>query len=121
MNVLRFVRPQFAAASALGVIVLGAVALTALKSFVPSEEVTPLRSFIPGGILIFQLLLFGFVGLAIGRLSIRAEFERWSARRPRDDATGDGRQGGEDRSGFAPHRKGASDAFDRQRDLFRAA
>ncbi len=72
MNVLRFVRPQFAAASALGVIVLGAVALTALKSFVPSEELTPLRSFVPGGILIFQLLLFGFVGLAIGRLSIRA-------------------------------------------------
>ena len=54
MNVLRFVRSQFAAAYALGVIVLGAVALTALKSFVPGEELTPLRSFIPGGIRSFS-------------------------------------------------------------------
>jgi diguanylate cyclase len=70
MNVLRFVRSQFTAAYALGVILLGAVALTALKSFVPGEELTTLRSFIPGGTLIFLLLLFGWIGVAIGRFSI---------------------------------------------------
>jgi len=70
MNLLRFVPSQFTAAYALGVILLGAVALTALKSFVPGEELTTLRSFIPGGTLIFLLLLFGWIGVAIGRFSI---------------------------------------------------
>ena len=73
MNVLGFVRSQFNAAYALGVILLGAVALTALQSFVPGEELTTLRSFIPGGTPIFQLLLFGWIGVAIGRFSIGAK------------------------------------------------
>jgi len=72
MNVLRFVRSQFNAAYALGVILLGAVALTALQSLVPGEELTTLRSFIPGATPIFQLVLFGWIGVVIGRFSIRA-------------------------------------------------
>jgi diguanylate cyclase len=70
MNALRSVRSRFTAAYALGLILLGAVALTALKSFVPGEALTTLRSFVPGGTLIFQLLLFGWIGVAIGRFSI---------------------------------------------------
>ena len=73
MNVLGFVRSQFNAAYALGVILLVAVALTALQHFVPGEELTALRSFIPGGTAIFQLLLFGWIGVAIGRFSIGAK------------------------------------------------
>jgi hypothetical protein len=72
MNVLRFVRSQFNAAYALGVILLGAVALTALQSLVPGEELTTLRSFIPGATPIFELLLFGWIGVVIGRFSIGA-------------------------------------------------
>jgi len=72
MNVLRFVRSQFNAAYALGVILLGAVALTALQSLVPGEELTTLRSFIPGATPIFQLVLFGWIGVVIGRFSIGA-------------------------------------------------
>ncbi len=73
MNVLGFVRSQFNAAYALGVILLGAVALTALQSLVPGEELTTLRSFIPGATPIFQLVLFGWIGVAIGRFSIGAK------------------------------------------------
>ena len=72
MNVLRFVRSRFNAAYALGVILLGAVALTALQSLVPGEELTTLRSSIPSATLIFELLLFGWIGVAIGRFSVGA-------------------------------------------------
>jgi diguanylate cyclase len=73
MNVLRFVRSRFLAAYALGVIPLGAVALTALQSFALGETLATLRSFIPSEVLIFELLLFGWFGLAIGRFTMAAE------------------------------------------------
>ena len=43
------------------------MALTALQSSFPGEALTALRSFIPGEAPIFQLLLFGWIGVALGR------------------------------------------------------
>jgi diguanylate cyclase len=72
MNVLRFVRSHFNAAYALGAILLVAAALTALQYLVPNEELTTLRSFVPGATPILEPLLFGWIGVAIGRFSIGA-------------------------------------------------
>jgi diguanylate cyclase len=58
---------------ALGAVALGAAAVTALQSFVPGEALTALRSFIPGETQIFQLLLFGWIGVALGRFTVGAE------------------------------------------------
>ena len=57
---------------ALGAVALGAAAVTALQSFVPGEALTALRSFIPGETQIFQLLLFGWIGVALGRFTVGA-------------------------------------------------
>ena len=76
MNVLWFVRSQFNAAYALGVILLGAVALTALQSLVQAEELATLRSFIPGATPLFELMLFGWIGVVLGRFSIGAMSQR---------------------------------------------
>jgi diguanylate cyclase len=73
MNVLRFVRSRFHAIYAFGVILIGAVALTALQSFVSGETLTALRSFIPGETSIFELLLFGCIGVAFGRVTMGDE------------------------------------------------
>ncbi|HEX9168524.1 MAG TPA: diguanylate cyclase [Roseiarcus sp.] len=61
------------AASALGAVSLAAVALTALQSFVPGEALTALRSFLLGETQIFQLMLFGWAGVALGRFTVGAE------------------------------------------------
>jgi diguanylate cyclase len=61
------------AIGALGAVALGAAAVTALQSFVPGEALTALRSFIPGETQIFQLLLFGWIGVALGRFTVGAE------------------------------------------------
>jgi diguanylate cyclase len=61
------------AAFALGAVTVGAAAVTALQSFVPGEALTALRSFIPGETQIFQLLLFGWIGVALGRFTVGAE------------------------------------------------
>jgi diguanylate cyclase len=73
MKVLGFVRSNGGAAYALGAVALGAVALTELQSSVPAEILTALRSLIPGETLIFQLMLFGWIGVALGRLTIEAQ------------------------------------------------
>src|SRR5579863_3858644 len=52
---------------------LGAAAVTALEGSVPVEALTALRSFIPGETQIFQLLLFGWIGVALGRFTVGAE------------------------------------------------
>jgi len=57
------------AALALVAVSLGALALPELQSFVPSEALTALRSFLPGETPIFALLLFGWLGVALGRFS----------------------------------------------------
>ncbi len=61
------------AAFALGAVTLGAAAVTALQSFVPGEALTALRSLIPGETQIFQLMLFGWIGVALGRFTVGAE------------------------------------------------
>ena len=61
------------AAFALGAVTLGAAAVTALQSFVPGEALTALRSLIPGETQIFQLLLFGWIGVALGRFTVGTE------------------------------------------------
>jgi diguanylate cyclase len=70
MNVLGFARPGVRAACALGAISVVAVALTVAQSFVPGEALTALRPFFPGANQTVQLLAFGWIGVAMGRLSI---------------------------------------------------
>ena len=72
MRIFRFVRSQFRAAYALGAVLLGAVALTALGSLVPDRLLSTLRSFIPGETPFLQLLMLGWIGVGLGRLTIRA-------------------------------------------------
>ncbi|MGH6798928.1 MAG: hypothetical protein ACREDI_11180 [Roseiarcus sp.] len=73
MKILRFAGSQVHAAYALGVVFLGALALTALGSFVPDETLNALRSLIPGESPFLPLLLLGWTGVALGRLTIGAE------------------------------------------------
>jgi diguanylate cyclase len=71
MNAPRLVGARFHAAFALGVLLVGAAELAALP-FIQGETLAAFRSFILGGTPIFELLLFGCVGVAIGRLTISA-------------------------------------------------
>jgi diguanylate cyclase len=73
MKIVRFVGSRIRPAYALAAVFLGAVALAALGSFVPEEALTALRSLIPGETPFLQLLLLGWIGVALGRLTIRAE------------------------------------------------
>jgi diguanylate cyclase len=73
MKVPGLARPNARAAYALVAVSLGAAALTALQSLVPGETLTALRSFIPGETPIFQLLLLGWFGVALGRLTVGAQ------------------------------------------------
>ncbi len=72
MSVIRFIRSQAHAAYALLAVFLGAAALTAVSSFVPDQALSALRSLIPGDTPFFQLLLLGWIGVGLGRLTIRA-------------------------------------------------
>ncbi|HEY1864600.1 MAG TPA: GGDEF domain-containing protein [Roseiarcus sp.] len=72
MALMRFVRSQAPAAYALAAVSLGAVALAALGSFVPDQALSALRSLIPGDTPFLQLLLLGWIGVGLGRLTIRA-------------------------------------------------
>jgi diguanylate cyclase len=73
MKVPGLARPNARAAYALVSVSLAAAALTALQSLVPGETLTALRSFIPGETPIFQLLLLGWFGVALGRLTAGAQ------------------------------------------------
>ena len=73
MKMPGLVRSNARAALALGAVALGAAAVVALQSFVPGEALTALRSFIPGETQIFQLMLFGWIGVALGRFTIGTE------------------------------------------------
>jgi diguanylate cyclase len=56
---------------ALAVVFVGAFALVGLESFVPDQALGALRSLIPGATPFLQLLLLGWMGVALGRLTIR--------------------------------------------------
>ena len=71
MKIVRFVRSQAHAVYALVAVFLGAVALAALGSFVPDQALSALRSLIPGETPFLQLLLLGWIGVGLGRLTIK--------------------------------------------------
>ena len=71
MKIVRFVRSQAHAIYALVAVFLGAVALAALGSFVPDQALSALRSLIPGETPFLQLLLLGWMGVGLGRLTIK--------------------------------------------------
>jgi diguanylate cyclase len=72
MKTIRFVGSRIRAAYALAAVSVGAVALAALGSFVPDQALSALRSLIPGDTQFFQLVLLGWIGVALGRLTIKA-------------------------------------------------
>jgi diguanylate cyclase len=72
MKLARFVGSQAHAAYALVAVFLGAVALAALGPFVPGQALSALRSMIPGETPFLQLLLLGWIGVGLGRLTVRA-------------------------------------------------
>ena len=72
MSVIRFIRSQAHAAYALLAVFLGAAALTVVSSFVPDQALSALRSLIPANTPFFQLLLLGWIGVGLGRLTIKA-------------------------------------------------
>jgi diguanylate cyclase len=73
MKIVQFLGSRIHAAYALAAVSLGAVALAALGSFVPDDALSALRSLIPSETPLLQLLLLGWIGVALGRLTIRAE------------------------------------------------
>jgi diguanylate cyclase len=72
MKIMQSVRSQAHAIYALAAVLLGAAALAALESFVPDQALGALRSLIPGATSFLQLLLLGWVGVVLGRLTIKS-------------------------------------------------
>jgi diguanylate cyclase len=72
MKSLRFIKSHAHTAYALGAVSLGAVALSALAPLIPDEALNALRSLVPGETPFMQLLLLGWVGVALGRMTIGA-------------------------------------------------
>jgi diguanylate cyclase len=71
MKIVRFLGSQIHAIYALAAVLLGAAALTALGSFVPEDAFNALRSLIPGATPFLQLLLLGWLGVVLGRMTIK--------------------------------------------------
>jgi diguanylate cyclase len=72
MKIVQFFRAHAYAAYALVAVFLGAIALAAPGSFVPDQALSALRSVIPGESPFFQLLLLGWIGVGLGRLTVKA-------------------------------------------------
>jgi diguanylate cyclase len=72
MKIVRFVLSEVHAIYALAAVFVGAVALAALGSFIPDHALSVLRSSIPGETPFFQLLLLGWIGVGLGRLTVKA-------------------------------------------------
>ena len=72
MKALRFIGSSAHAGYALGAVLVGAVALTALGPLVPNEALSALRALIPGETPFLELVLLGWLGVALGRLTMRA-------------------------------------------------
>ena len=70
MKIARFLGSQAHAIYALAAVFLGAVALAALGSFVPDQALSAWRSLIPGATPFLQLLLLGWMGVVLGRVTI---------------------------------------------------
>ena len=67
MKIARFLGSQIHAVYPLVAVFVGAVALAALETFVPDQALSALRSLIPGATPFLQLLLLGWLGVALGR------------------------------------------------------
>ena len=91
MRVMRFIRSQAYAVYALLAVFLGAAALTGVSSFIPDQALGALRSLIPADAPFFQLLLLGWIGVGLGRLTIKtppcAAESGGPAAKPRRDTT----------------------------------
>jgi diguanylate cyclase len=72
MKIMRFAGSRVQAIYALVAVFLAALALTALEPFVPERALSALRSLIPGESPFLQLLLLGWIGVGLGRLTIKA-------------------------------------------------
>jgi diguanylate cyclase len=69
-------RSTVRAALALGAVTLGAAAVAGGQSFFKGGGLTVLLSLIPGETLVLQLLLIGWIGVALGRFTVGAESSR---------------------------------------------
>ena len=72
MKIPRFARARFHTVYAFGAVLICAVALTQLARLVPDGALGVLRSLIPGEITLLQLLLLGWIGVGLGRLTLTA-------------------------------------------------
>jgi diguanylate cyclase len=89
MKVVWFAQSQVHAIYALAAVLLGAVALTALGSFVSEEAFNALRSLIPGATPFLQLLLLGWMGVVLGRMTIKPTPSPAESSKPAATARGD--------------------------------
>jgi diguanylate cyclase len=71
MKTMPLVGSRIDAIYALAAVFLGAVALAGLESFVPDQALSALRSLIPGATPFLQLLLLGWIGVVLGRMTIK--------------------------------------------------
>jgi len=71
MKTMPLVGSRVDAIYALAAVFLGAVALAALESFVPDQALSALRSLIPGATPFLELLLLGWIGVVLGRMTIK--------------------------------------------------
>jgi diguanylate cyclase len=71
MTIMGLAGSRIRAAYALAAVFLGAVALAALGSFIPDKALSALRSLVPGETPFLQLLLLGWMGVALGRMTIK--------------------------------------------------
>jgi diguanylate cyclase len=87
MTEIRFIRAHADAACALLAVFLGAVALTALGTSVPAHALSAMQSLTRGETLFLQLLLLGWIGVGLGRLTIKpaAVAEESAPPKPRRD------------------------------------
>ena len=72
MKIPRFARARFHTAYAFGAVLICAVALTQLAPLVPDGALGVLRSLIPAESSLLQLLLLGWIGVGLGRLTLAA-------------------------------------------------
>ena len=71
MKIMRFVGSQVPAIYALIAVFVGAMALSAVAPLVPGKALGVLGSLIPGETLFLQLLLLGWIGVVLGRMTIK--------------------------------------------------